>query len=100
MLAWLAAAYAKNGQEDKANELLNELKEIREKSLAGSPSLFIAVIYSAMDEEELAFQWLENAFEDHDMEMVWLKTEPQLYPLHDDSLFQDLLKRVGFDVSD
>jgi len=98
MMAWLAAAYAKNGQEDKANELLNELKEIREKSLAGSPSFFVAVIYSALDEEELAIQWLKNAFEDHDMEMVWLKTEPQLYPLHDDPRFQDLLKRVGFDV--
>ena len=99
MMAWLAAAYAKNGQEDKAIELLVELKEIREKSLAGSPSFFIAVMYSALDEKELAFQWLENAYEDHDMEMVWLKTEPQLYPLHNDSRFQDLLKRVGFDVS-
>ncbi len=99
MMAWLAAAYAKNGQEDKANELLDELKEIRNKSLAGSPSFFVAVIYSALDDKESAFQWLENAYEDHDMEMVWLKTEPQLYPLHDDSRFQDLLKRVGFDVS-
>ncbi len=57
------------------------------------------VIYSALDEKELAFEWLEQAFEDHDMEMVWLKTEPKLYPLHDDPRFQDLLKRVEFDVS-
>jgi len=99
MLAWLAAAYAKNGQENKAVELLNELKEIREQSLAGSPAFYIAVIYSALDEKNLAFQWLEQAYEDHDMEMVWLKTEPQLYPLNDDPRFQDLLKRVGFDVS-
>jgi len=99
MLAWLAAAYAKNGQEDKANELLEELKELKNKSLAGSPSFFIAVIYSALEEKELAFQWFEKAYEDHDVEMVWLKTEPQLYPLHDDPRFQDLLKRVGFDVS-
>ena len=100
VLAWLAAAYAKNGQEDKAKNLLDELKEIREKSLAGSPSFYIAAIYSAMDKKELAFQWLEQAYEDHDMEMVWLKTEPQLYPLHDDPRFQDLAKRVGFEVSD
>jgi tetratricopeptide (TPR) repeat protein len=99
MLAWLAAAYVKNGQEDKANDLLEELKGIREQSLAGSPSFYIAVMYSALDEKELAFQWLEQAYEDHDMEMVWLKAEPQLYPLHDDPRFLDLAKRVGFDVS-
>jgi len=98
MMAWLAAAYAKNGQEDKALELLNELKERREQSLAGSPSFFIAVIYSALDEKELAFEWLERAYEDHDMEMVWLKAEPQLYPLKGDPRFQDLARRVGFDV--
>jgi len=99
VIGWLAAAYAKNGQEDKAIELLEELTEIREKSLAGSPSFYIAVIYSALDDKGSAFQWLEIAYEDHDMEMVWLKTEPQLYPLHADPRFRDLLKRVGFDVS-
>ena len=100
VLAWLAAAYAKNEQEDEAVELLNELKEIREQSLAGSPSFYIAVIYSALDKKELAFQWLEKAYEDHDMEMVWLKIEPQLYSLHADPRFHDLAERVGFEVTE
>jgi len=96
MLAWLASAYAKNQQKDEAFVLLEELKEIRENSLAGSPSFFIAVIYSAMDEKDLAFQWLKKSYDDHDMELVWLKTEPQLYPLYDDPRFIELVEKVGF----
>jgi len=62
-------------------------------------SINSAVIYSALDEKELALQWLEKAYEDHDLELVSLKAEPQLYPLYDDPRFQDLLKRIGFEVS-
>ncbi|MEK6782906.1 MAG: hypothetical protein AABY93_14500 [Bacteroidota bacterium] len=96
ILGWMGAAYAKLGRQDKANELLNELKERRKNSNAGSPNFFIAVIYAGLGEKELALEWLTKAYEEHDWEMPWLITEPQFYPLHDDPRFKNLVNKMNF----
>ncbi len=96
MLGWMGAAYARIGNKEKALELAEELKAIREQSGSSSTAFFIAVIYSALDDKALALQWLQAAYENHEMEMPWLQTEPQFYSLHDDPAFQDLINKVGF----
>ena len=96
ILGWMGAAYARSGQEIQATILLEELKELRLKSTAGSPGFFIAVIYAALEENEKALDWITTAMNDHEMEIPWLTTEPQFYALHDQSDFKDLVKKVGF----
>ncbi|TFH37716.1 MAG: tetratricopeptide repeat protein, partial [Bacteroidia bacterium] len=96
MLGWMGAAYARMGNKEKSIELINELKSKREQSVAGSPAFFIAVIYSALEDKALALQWLQDSYENHEMEIPWLKSEPQLYGLHDEPVFQSLLEKVGF----
>jgi len=96
ILGWMGAAYARSGQEIQARILLEELKELRLKSTAGSPGFFIAVIYAALEENEKALGWITTAMNDHEMEIPWLTTEPQFYALHDQSDFKDLVKKVGF----
>ena len=92
----MGAAYAKKGDETKARELLSELKERKAKTDAGSPAWFSSIIHAALDEKDEALKWLAIAVEDHEMEIPWMVSEPQLYPLHGTPEFDALVKKVGF----
>jgi len=92
----LAIAYFKSGQPEKAKEIIEELKSIESKGLQGSPSFYLAQIYAGIGDPELAFETLEKSYEAHEVEMIWLKIEPQFNSLRNDPRFTDLLKRVGF----
>ena len=96
MLSWMGAANAHKGETQKAQELLNELKTLKEKTDAGSPAFFIAIIHSALGEKQEALKWLKTSIDDHEMEVPWLVSEPQLYPLHGMPEFDALVKQVGF----
>ena len=96
MLAWMGAAYAKKGNKQKARELLTELKDRKAKTDAGSPAWFAAIIHTALGEHNEALHWLTIAVDDHEMEIPWLVSEPQLHPLHGTPEFDALVKKVGF----
>lgn len=96
MLGWMGAAYAKAGETQKANDIIQELKMRLAKNDNGSVSFFIAVIYSALDEKDSALTWLERAYAAHDMEMPWLMTEPQFYNLHQEPRFLRIARQMGF----
>jgi len=95
-LGTLAIAYYHLGELNKTNQLLAEIKQLGETSAAGSPSFYVAMIYTQMKEVDLAFEWLDKAYEDHEVEMYWLKVEPPFEPLHDDPRWQVMLDKVGF----
>ena len=99
MIGWMGAAYAKQGKLNQSTKLLNELIEMRKSTNAGSVNFFTAAIYSAMGKEDEAIQWLERAYDDHDMEIPWLISEPQFNNLHDNPKFIGLARRVGFPES-
>lgn len=96
MLGWMGAAYAHDNQREKALEIVSELKSRRTQTNAGSLAFFIAVVYSALDDKSSAMHWLEIAYNDHEMEMPWLKTEPQFFPLHREEKFQELVAKMHF----
>ncbi len=93
---WLAAAYAKKGDVEKARKILEELKSQKALTDAGSPAFYIAVIYTVLEEEQEAFKWLNTAMDDREIEVPWLVSEPQLYPLHGHPEFDLLVKQIGF----
>ena len=95
-LATQAIAYFKLEQFDKAQILLDEIMKKSEKSAAGSPSFYTAMIYAQMGKIDLAFEWLEKAYETNEVEMYWLKEEPPFEPLRHDPRWQTILKKVGF----
>jgi TolB-like protein/Tfp pilus assembly protein PilF len=96
MLGWMGAAYAHAGKPDEARKIIDELKERRKHTTAGSLAFFTAVIYSALGENQSALYWLKEAYDSHEMEMPWLVSEPQLKPLHDEPAFRELVARIGF----
>jgi TolB-like protein/lipoprotein NlpI len=91
----LAIAYYHLGEIEKSEYLLNEIKKLSRNSSGGSPSFYIAMIHAQMEEPNLAFDWLQKAYQDHEVEMYWLKVEPPFEPLHEDPRWQEMLDKVG-----
>ena len=96
MLGWMGAAYAKSNDKANALKIVDELKTRLANNDKGSVAFFIAVIYSALNDKPSALAWIKTAYESHDMEMPWLKTEPQFYNLHNEPEFLQLAKQIGF----
>ena len=96
ILGWMGAAYARSGQQKNAMEIIEELKELSNTTRAGSVGFFIAVIYAALGDKDSALHWIQEAYKHHEMEIPWLKSEPQFYYLHDDPEFKEILRNVGF----
>jgi tetratricopeptide (TPR) repeat protein len=95
-LGALAIAYNHTDQIEKKDSILAELKQKSRKNAGGSPSFYTAMIYAQMGETDLAFEYLEKAYDAHEVEMYWLKVEPPFEPLHDDPRWQVMLDKVGF----
>src|SRR5207237_4030084 len=84
---YLAAAYAKAGNREKARSILKQLETSKDYVAPGE----IAVLYVALGETESAFASLEKAYTVHDLQLQYLKAEPGFDPIHDDPRFKDLL---------
>ncbi|NIV00539.1 MAG: hypothetical protein GWN55_04295 [Phycisphaerae bacterium] len=55
----------------------------------------IAVIYSGLGEKDLAFEWLERAYEAHSPLLVWIKFAPEFDILHPHPRWKNFMKRMG-----
>jgi TolB-like protein/class 3 adenylate cyclase len=91
-----AISYFNTNRIDETNRIITELKQKSEVNAGGSPSFYIAMIYAQIGEIDLAFQWLEKAYQDHEVEMYWLKVEPPFEPLRTDPRYQEMLNKEGF----
>ena len=83
------------GQPEKALVLLEDWKARLER---GEPMFLytIAWIYACLGEKDLALDWLELAYEQHEAVLIFLNIEPDFDSLHDEPRFQALLAKMGF----
>lgn len=98
-ILWLLAVHAQ--REGDMNTLSNYLEALQRKYTAGesgSPAWFLALYYAATGDNENAFTWLQNSFDRHEVEMIWLREEPALIPLRNDKRYLDIYTKVGFPV--
>ncbi len=58
---------------------------------------WLAIISAGLNDVADAFMWLERAVDQHDVWLVWAKTDPRFDPLRSDSRFVQLLATIGFD---
>jgi tetratricopeptide (TPR) repeat protein len=92
-VASLAYAYAVAGRKADARSLLNEMTEMSKTKYM--PKLFFAYVYAGLGDTGKAFEMLEKAYEEHDINLLMMKTHPWLGSLRPHPRFQDLLRRVG-----
>jgi TolB-like protein/tetratricopeptide (TPR) repeat protein len=89
----LGYIYATAGDKHGAKEILNELKRLLRTGYASSYAS--AAIYAGMGEVDAAFDFLNQACEVHDPELMWLKWDPQLDKIRSDPRFEGFLNRMG-----
>jgi len=85
--------YAVLGSGRKAKTVIDDLAELSRRRYVSS--YLTALIYAGLGEKDLAFEWLEKAYEERSDLLVYLKVEPRLDSLRSDPHFSDLLHRMG-----
>jgi len=84
-----------NAVAGKKSEAMKVLAELRERSLREPiPPVCSAKIYSALGENDLAFEWLEKAYMEHDTSMATILTDESLKGLHPDPRFDEMLRKM------
>ena len=94
-LASLGHAYALSGKRNEALKILNELLKLSKQQYVSSYE--IAVVYTGLGEKEKAFEWLKEAFEQHDGWLGLLSIDPRLDDLRSDPRFVTILKKMGLE---
>jgi TolB-like protein/Flp pilus assembly protein TadD len=89
----LGYAYALAGKREEAEQMLSDLEETAKEKYVSA--YYFAIIYLGLGEHDLAFQWLERAFDERSGFLAFIKVEPMFDPLREDARFSDLLRRMG-----
>jgi len=89
----LGYAYAASGNRIKARATIEALK--RGTDSAYVPAYYIASIYGALAEKDVAFSWLQRAFAERDPGITYLLLDPFMDPLRADPRFTALIHKVG-----
>jgi len=84
--------YAKMGDRDRAQEVLDKLIEI--KGYTGIP-YSIALIYVYLNEYDEAFQWLQVGVAQRDIVLANMVYDPILEPLRSDPRYEELLREIN-----
>ncbi len=92
-LALLGHVYGRTGKRNEAEAVIKELEARYAKQEADGRD--IAVAYSGLGDKDLAFAWLEKAFQYHSFFLTGLRLEPLLEPLQSDSRWNGLQHRIG-----
>jgi TolB-like protein len=87
----LALAYHAAGQKKRADELL----ELFEKNFGGQWAYLLAELYSFRQQKDEAFTALENAYQNGDGWLVFLKGDPLLKNLRSDARYSAFMQKMG-----
>ncbi|NOR21878.1 MAG: hypothetical protein GQ476_04230, partial [Candidatus Aminicenantes bacterium] len=89
-------AYAVSGQRKNALNVLEEYKRLRAAKQRYISPCKIAAIYTGLGKTDQAIEWLEKAYEEQSILLLYLNIEPLWNPLRSDPRFQDMLRRMNF----
>ncbi len=89
----LIRAYSHTGRRKDALRLLAELK--KRKSAGYIPAGAFVNAYLGLGENDQAFTWLEQAYQEQSNILQFLKVHPYFDPIRADPRFRDLVRRVG-----
>jgi TolB-like protein/DNA-binding winged helix-turn-helix (wHTH) protein/Flp pilus assembly protein TadD len=89
---------ARTGHRDKAREVLANLNMLSHTRYV--PPYALALVHAGLDEHDAVFEWLDRAFEVHDVHLIYLPVDPKWDPYRSDPRFEALLMRGGFTGAD
>ena len=95
-LGVLAAVYGQAGRREDALRVLAELKK-RQKGTGFVPAGAFVLTYSGLADRDKTLIWLERAYKEQSLILLFLKVHPIFDSLRDDPRFKDLVDRVGLD---
>jgi TolB-like protein/Tfp pilus assembly protein PilF len=93
VLASLGQVYGLQGKKQEAEKVLAELNE-RSKKTYVSPFL-LASVYVGLGDRERTLSALEEAYQEHDQTVIYLKVAPDYDRFHSEPRFQKLLSGLG-----
>ena len=85
---------ARTGRRDKAREVLTTLERLSLERYV--PPYALAVVHAGLGEHVAVFEWLNRAFDVHDVHLIYLPVDPKWDPYRLDPRFEALLVRCGF----
>ena len=93
--AMIIVTKALMGEKEEARQMLDDYRE-QWKHVYIRPSFF-ALIYVALGEDDLCFEWLEKAYEEHDDFLRGLKMEELFDGIRSNPRFKALLKKINLE---
>jgi TolB-like protein/DNA-binding winged helix-turn-helix (wHTH) protein/Tfp pilus assembly protein PilF len=57
---------------------------------------YLAHLYAALDDEPHAMSYLERAYEEHNLAVLFMRTAPEFDPIRSSPRFRALVRRIGF----
>jgi TolB-like protein/Tfp pilus assembly protein PilF len=97
MLAALGHALAMSDRTQESLRIADELKQRASQRYV--PPYNTAMVYAGLGEKDRAFEWLERAYQDRSIWMIFLKVHPMFNDLQADPRFRSLIERMGFPSS-
>jgi TolB-like protein/Tfp pilus assembly protein PilF len=91
--ALIGYTYALMGRCAEAEKVLQELHALSSQKFV--PPYNLATVYLGLGDSEKTLEWLEKAYQERDVHMVFLNVEPKWDSLRGSPDFQSILRRVG-----
>jgi serine/threonine-protein kinase len=95
VLAALGYCYGVTGNTTKAQNILNELKELSRKTYV--PPYHVAAVYLGLGNKVQALEWLDRAYEDRSIWMNGIGVDPLFASLRKEPQFIAILKGMGLE---
>lgn len=92
-LAQIGNVYGVSGNKAEAKKILDTLTSLSSKKFVTSYGM--ALVYVGLGENDQAFQWLNNAYNERSHWLVWLKSDPRWIPIRSDKRFASLVNNIG-----
>ena len=88
--------FAKLGRTVEAREVLRTLVAIARERYV--PPYAMALVHAGLSEPDDSFEWLDRAFDLHDVHLIFLPVDPKWDPFRADARFAALLNRAGLPI--
>lgn len=85
---------AKMGRVEEAREVLRTLEALSRERYV--PPYAMAIVHAGLGERDGAFEWLDKAYGERDVHLMYLTADPKWDPYRTDPRFDALLARCGF----